>query len=40
MLRAAPSVSDYGVVLLISVLNLVVSGAIFVRFRSCIAYWV
>jgi lipopolysaccharide transport system permease protein len=40
LLGVAPSASDYGVVLLISVLNLVVSGAIFVRFRSRIAYWV
>lgn len=40
LLGAAPSLRDYGFVLLITIFNLVLSGAIFVRFRSRIAYWV
>jgi ABC-2 type transport system permease protein/lipopolysaccharide transport system permease protein len=40
LLGIAPSALDYAVVLLITLLNLCISGAIFVRFRSRIAYWV
>jgi lipopolysaccharide transport system permease protein len=40
LLGFAPSLVDYAVVALITVLNLAISGAIFVRFRSRIAYWV
>ena len=40
LLGFAPTLFDYAVVVLITVLNLAISGAIFVRFRSRIAYWV
>jgi homopolymeric O-antigen transport system permease protein len=39
LLGTVPSLRDYGIVLLVTILNLVFSGAIFVRFRSRIAYW-
>jgi ABC-2 type transport system permease protein/lipopolysaccharide transport system permease protein len=40
LLGASPTVLNYGVVLLATLVNLAISGAIFVRFRSRIAYWV
>ena len=40
LLGASPTVLNYGVVLLTTLVNLAISGAIFVRFRSRIAYWV
>ena len=40
LLGAVPSLRDYFTVVFISALNIALSGAIFVRFRSRIAYWV
>lgn len=40
LLGTTPTALNYGVSLLATLVNLAVSGAIFVRFRSRIAYWV
>ena len=40
LLGTVPSTKNYVAVLLITVLNLVVAGAFFTRFRSRISYWV
>lgn len=40
LLGLMPSLDDYAIVLLISALNLTLGSAIFIRFRSRIAYWV
>lgn len=40
LLGATPSALNYGVAILTTLVNLTVSGIIFVRFRSRIAYWV
>lgn len=40
LLGHAPSVRNYAAVLLITILNMVIAGAFFVRFRSRISYWV
>jgi len=40
LLGMAPTMQNYGVALLTTLVNLAISGTIFVRFRSRIAYWV
>jgi len=40
LLGRAPTIENYLVASLLSVVNLALAGAIFVRFRSRIAYWV
>lgn len=40
LLGSAPSTKNYLAVLLITLINIVVTGAIFSRFRSRISYWV
>jgi ABC-2 type transport system permease protein/lipopolysaccharide transport system permease protein len=40
LLGTIPSLQEYRIVLVISLVNLILASAVFVRFRSRIAYWI